>query len=402
MSNMSKKFKKLANTQNVSKFKKLVICLLLLFTIGVIVIFPGLAYFAANTLIQEILNIKFNDVNLTNILITITFSLFAIVVALIAITKSKRDDYFLAKRINRNYLFEKYKELYYFWIFLFVIGFILCIFTSDLNKIINYSIVISFMFLIRILTEIIFINKTNAEIYYIMYIKQHFSSTPFINQTREQIDKFYEIILSENKDENLIYSGEYIIIKELNNILAYLYNEKDNDKKQSYIELYNKILTKFSDKNYFELSLFYYLLLIEKVELSAKRLIEEDDIIISIDLIESVDNNYIKLLNKIKSFIVSDVVLFLLKNKDRIIDYKDECKLIYFRLKFIFILIEKLQSRLINFSSLFKEFFKDSVFIDQLNELQEKEKSIEKLTKEILDYNGHIEELFKGIKEEGK
>ena len=74
-------------------------------------------------------------------------------------------------------------------------------------------------------------------------------------------------------------------------------------------------MTKFSDKNYFELSLFYYLLLIEKVELSAKRLIEEDDIIISIDLIESVDNNYIKLLNKIKSFIVSDVVLFLLKNK---------------------------------------------------------------------------------------
>lgn len=402
MSNMSKKLKKLANTQNNSKFKKLVICLLLLFTIGVIVFFPGLAYFAASTLIQEILSIKFNDVNLTNILITITFSLFAIVVALIAITKSKKDDYFLGKRINRNYLFEKYKKLYYFWIFLYVIGFILCIFTSDLNKIINYSIVISFMFLIRILTEIIFINKTNAEIYYIMYIKQHFSLTPFINRTREQIDKFYEIILSENKDENLIYSGEYIIIKELNNILAYLYNEKDNDKKQSYIELYNKILTKFSDKNYFELSLFYYLLLIEKVELSAKRLIEEDDIIISIDLIESVDNNYIKLLNKIKSFIVSDVVLFLLKNKDRIIDYKDECKLIYFRLKFIFILIEKLQSRLINFSSLFKEFFKDSVFIDQLNELQEKEKSIEKLTKEILDYNGHIEELFKGIKEEGK
>ena len=113
MSKISKKFKKLANTQKIGKFQKLVICLLLLFTIGVLLIFPGLVYFATSTLIHKILNIEFNDVNLTNILTTITFSLFAIVVALIAITKSKRDDYFLSKKINRNYLFEKYKSVYY-------------------------------------------------------------------------------------------------------------------------------------------------------------------------------------------------------------------------------------------------------------------------------------------------
>ena len=173
MRKIEKHMKKISISKKTSRLEKFAILCYFFILFLMLVILPPVIYFGSNWLMSEVLSIKFEDYNMTNIFVTILFSLMAIDIAISTLSKSKKEIYYLGKKLDRSFYFTKVKSFYIFWQLLYWVGFVVCAMSSDFHKLSNYSIVLSFLFAFKIIFETLSINKSDAEIYYLSNIKMH-------------------------------------------------------------------------------------------------------------------------------------------------------------------------------------------------------------------------------------
>lgn len=370
-----KKLNKYANYNTLKIWHKILIFIFYLFFLAIILVAPLALWFIINFVLNEILNINFTDNNITNIAITIFLSLVALDIAIVALTKSQKDYYYLGKRLNRNIYFESFKKTWYLWIILGIIGFISTLISQKFNLLTNYSIVLSLFFLFKIVCEIIAINKSDADLYYFANYKMTFLKLPFVNRFEDHIDKFYALLLSsKDKLPAKLFSDEYIVIREIDRILAFLKEETDDNKSNSYLELIDRILKQFRKNKYYELSLLYYIIILDRVKTTIILLKDKGKLCFALKLFDIYNQNYFYTLQDIFSSFTTPVLKFINKNINEIRNC-EQLKIIMVRINVIALLMEKYTELMPLLEKLFED-YNNSIYVSIINESLEKSKTV--------------------------